>query len=670
MHLKLKSKKAISLLLAALLAFAMLPTTIIGYALPGDYSFSAETGELSINTPAGIAAWTSEVAATDVKSVIISEEVTEINSSAFQDLTNLESVTFEGDISFTVGGIFAGATSLKTIVFNGESSLSIGAFNNAHNIETITFGGKTKIANSIFGNCSKLTELTFPAGSTFGVGSFSGCPALEKATFEGDVDLSAGGIFSGTPALKTLVFKGKSKISNGAFAGSSKLESISFGEKTEITNGVFSDNSKLTELTFPAGSIFGPSIFCNYTALEKVTFEGDADISAGGIFSGTTALKTVVFKGESKISNGAFDGSPNIQEIFFGGKTQLGNGMFRYISKLTELTIPAGSTFGMAVFSYCPALEKVTFEGDVDLSAGSVFSNTTGLKEIVFNGESKLGNNSFSNAENLKTITFAKKTFLNSGAFNEIGTALEDKTDVIVLPEGSTVSGSAFCGSNVSGIKFTDKTPQQNFDSNIFNTCEPGTIIYVPCVSLDAYTAALNGSGNTADSLDFTIEPYHTFVDGICECGELAPVMPVTVNGGSGSGDYYDGATVTIKANAPAQGKAFDKWIVESGNVVLADENSAETTFVMGSEEVTVTATYKNAPIVDDGKTDNSNQANTSNKTENTTADKNADKSTKSPATGADFGVLIWAVMLLVSGTGVAIATISKKKKQERDNIR
>ena len=581
MNLKLKSKKAISLLLAALLAFAMLPTAIIGYALPGDYSFSAETGELSINTPAGITAWTSEVSATDVKSVIISEEVTEINSSAFQDLENLESVTFEGDISFTAGGIFAGATSLKTIVFNGESSLSIGAFNNAHNIETITFGGKTKIANGIFGNSSKLTELTFPAGSTFEVGSFSGCPALEKVTFEGDVDLSA-----------------------------------------------------------------------------------------GGIFSGATALKSIIFNGESKLSNGAFDGSPNIKEIFFGGKTQLGNGIFRYNSTLTELTIPAGSTFGMAVFSYCDALEKVTFEGDVDLSAGSVFSNTTGLKEIVFNSESKLGNNSFSNAENLKTITFAKKTFLDSGAFNEIGTALEDKTDVIVLPEGSTVSGSAFCGSNVSGIKFTDKTPQQNFDSNIFNTCEPGTIIYVPCVSLDAYTAALNGGGNTADSLDFTIEPYHTFVDGICECGELAPVMPVTVNGGSGSGDYYDGATVTIKANAPAQGKAFDKWIVESGNVVLADENSAETTFVMGSEEVTVTATYKNAPIVDDGKTDNSNQANTSNKTENTTADKNADKSTKSPATGADFGVLIWAVMLLVSGTGVAIATISKKKKQERDNIR
>ena len=107
-----------------------------------------------------------------------------------------------------------------------------------------------------------------------------------------------------------------------------------------------------------------------------------------------------------------------------------------------------------------------------------------------------------------------------------------------------------------------------------------------------------------------------------------------------------------------------------SGAMVLGMTGCGNSASDKSSEEVTVTATYKNAPIVDDGKTDNSNQANTSNKTENTTADKNADKSTKSPATGADFVVLMWAMLLLVSGTGVAIATISKKKKQERDNIR
>ncbi|MGN0523946.1 MAG: leucine-rich repeat protein [Eubacterium sp.] len=594
MHLKLRSKKTISLLLAALLAFAMLPTAIISYALPGDYSFSEETGELNINTTAGITAWTSEVAAADVKSVTISEAVTEINSSAFQGLINLESVTFEGNISLTAGGIFAGATALKSIVFNGESSLSAGAFNNALNIETITFGGKTKIVSSLFANSSKLTELTFPAGSTFGAGSFSNCSALEKVTFEGDVDLSVGGIFSGATALKTLVFKGESKISNGAFSGSSNLESISFGGKTDVTNGVFSDNSKLTELTFPAGSTFGPSVFYNCTALEKVTFEGNVDITSGGAFSGSTAPKTLVFNGESKISSGAFFNTGNLETISFGGKTQLGAGLFRYISNLTELTIPAGSTLGASAFSDCTALEKVTFEGDVDLTAGSVFSNTTGLKEIVFNGESKLGNSSFANAENLKTITFAKKTSLASGAFNGIGTALQDKTDVIVLPEGSTVSGNAFCDSNLSGVRFMDKTPQ-DFGANTFYDCADGAIIYVPCVSVDAYTTALNGGENPANPKGYAIQGVHTFIDGVCECGELAPVMPVTVIDGSGSGDYYEGAIVTIEANTPAQGKVFDKWEVVSGDITLDSATSATATFIMPANAVEIKATYKDS---------------------------------------------------------------------------
>ena len=37
----------------------------------------------------------------------------------------------------------------------------------------------------------------------------------------------------------------------------------------------------------------------------------------------------------------------------------------------------------------------------------------------------------------------------------------------------------------------------------------------------------------------------------------------------------------------------FDKWIVESGKVVLEDPESAETTFVMGISDVVMNAVYK-----------------------------------------------------------------------------
>ncbi len=70
----------------------------------------------------------------------------------------------------------------------------------------------------------------------------------------------------------------------------------------------------------------------------------------------------------------------------------------------------------------------------------------------------------------------------------------------------------------------------------------------------------------------------------------------VTVNSGTGSGDFAEGATVSITAGAPETGKVFDKWTTTDG-VTFADENTATTTFVMPAKAVTVTATYKDAPV-------------------------------------------------------------------------
>ncbi len=72
----------------------------------------------------------------------------------------------------------------------------------------------------------------------------------------------------------------------------------------------------------------------------------------------------------------------------------------------------------------------------------------------------------------------------------------------------------------------------------------------------------------------------------------------VTVINGSGSGLYHENDTVTIKADPPEKGKAFFKWVRDDGRV-LTDERSAATTFIMPSQDVTVTAVYKD--VDDDG---------------------------------------------------------------------
>ncbi|MBR6571104.1 MAG: SH3 domain-containing protein [Clostridia bacterium] len=73
---------------------------------------------------------------------------------------------------------------------------------------------------------------------------------------------------------------------------------------------------------------------------------------------------------------------------------------------------------------------------------------------------------------------------------------------------------------------------------------------------------------------------------------EKAPVFfQLTVENGSGSGSYEAGQSVTITANAPAEGMTFDCWTATSSSV--ADASSTETTFTMPEGNAVVSATYK-----------------------------------------------------------------------------
>ena len=70
-----------------------------------------------------------------------------------------------------------------------------------------------------------------------------------------------------------------------------------------------------------------------------------------------------------------------------------------------------------------------------------------------------------------------------------------------------------------------------------------------------------------------------------------------TIGAGSEISKAAQGTTITLTANAAPDGKVFDKWVVESGSATLEDANSETTTFIMPDSEVSVKATYKNAPV-------------------------------------------------------------------------
>ena len=71
-------------------------------------------------------------------------------------------------------------------------------------------------------------------------------------------------------------------------------------------------------------------------------------------------------------------------------------------------------------------------------------------------------------------------------------------------------------------------------------------------------------------------------------------VFSVTVSGGSGSGEYAEGASVTITAGAPESGKRFKEWTGADGLNFTSGSATTETAvFAMPGNAVSVTATYE-----------------------------------------------------------------------------
>lgn len=69
------------------------------------------------------------------------------------------------------------------------------------------------------------------------------------------------------------------------------------------------------------------------------------------------------------------------------------------------------------------------------------------------------------------------------------------------------------------------------------------------------------------------------------------------VNGSSDVATAVHGATVTITADTASAGREFDHWEVEPGALVLDDALATVTTFTMPTEDVQVTAFYRDIPV-------------------------------------------------------------------------
>jgi uncharacterized repeat protein (TIGR02543 family) len=208
------------------------------------------------------------------------------------------------------------------------------------------------------------------------------------------------------------------------------------------------------------------------------------------------------------------------------------------------------------------------------------------------------------------------------GIHAQQGSLLEVKGNINATNQGVNVSGAtAKVTGNVQAISKDPLTGKDiGIGVNVYNGVAEiggnvtanrvgamiragGSITIDGMITAPAYIQFNDNAPTTIDDYlpETTKVGYRTYSDGkstvwIGSVGDSAPAYLLTVVSGTGGGTYAAGAQVPIKANPPVQGKVFDKWTTSNGGS-FEDANSDSTTFIMPSNEVTVTATYKDAPV-------------------------------------------------------------------------
>lgn len=67
---------------------------------------------------------------------------------------------------------------------------------------------------------------------------------------------------------------------------------------------------------------------------------------------------------------------------------------------------------------------------------------------------------------------------------------------------------------------------------------------------------------------------------------------PLTIRNGEGDGSYYSGIVINISADPAPVGLIFYKWVIESGNPIIADDSASATTLTMGTGSTVIAASY------------------------------------------------------------------------------
>ena len=406
----------------------------------------------------------------NLKTLIISEGVTSIKSSAFADCSSLTSVTIPSSVTSIRYGAFADCSSLTSVHISDLAAWCGIDFDSAHgnplyyakklylNGELITDlvipFGVTSIGNDAFYNCSSLTSVTIPSSVTsIGDSAFRDCLSLTSVTIPEGVTSIGHRAFSECSSLTSVT------IPEGVTIATSSGVEISNGTWSAIdvsnincSHGYQSPRIGHSSSTSMSVKVVGPTVFSfKWKVSSKRSsdylrwyLDGTPKSRISGTDGDWQAVSCSIPEGEHTIQwayskDGSGTSGSDCGWVAFNWAA------FAGCANITEVTLPCTTTPLAELFPNAYAtLERVTLTGESETIAENLFSGCASLQAVeIPHGVTSIKGNAFSGCLSLTSVTIPSSvTSIGSFAFR----GCSGLTSVTIPSSVTSIGYQAFSG--------------------------------------------------------------------------------------------------------------------------------------------------------------------------------------------------------------------------------
>ncbi len=332
-----------------------------------------------------------------LRSISLPQNLSEVNNYAFYH-SGLETVSFREGLQIIRKCAFGGTPLKKILLPDSVKEIQLSAFDSCTELETITFGkGLEKIGTKAFFKNIKLTEIALPASlTTVFDTAFEQCTALKRIMFEGNAPTVVGDF----PNPDPLFTRDYTVCYRSTAQGFTYPEWQGF--RTEITD-VDTDsplmaNSICTEGNYEYFLRGGGTVIFRYHGTETdavipATLGGKMVIGIGNsaFLAKETLVSVEMPDTVTSIGSNAFENCQNLTSVKFSSSLEsLGSKAFSCCVNLSDPQLPDTlCVIGTMAFAYCRSLKDLCIPAAVKTLEPSTFYFST-VQTVDFAKNSRL----------------------------------------------------------------------------------------------------------------------------------------------------------------------------------------------------------------------------------------------------------------------------------------